>query len=380
MKVGDVAPGGRLHRRVVEVDTLAEFDSVAARSTAMEGWRVRHVDLTGRTTVLLGLAPAGALLLGCPLEPEARAHLEAGGALVYPDVPGTPIDEYRATLYSPAELYRGLTTGGYAATPDAAIYAWSQRPAGPTELVARALHDASIADALDVELGRLAGAAAGRVVGVMGGHAADRGSRGFHTAATLGRALARRGAVVATGGGPGAMEAANLGAYLRAASDAELAEAEAVLAAVPSFRPSVEAWARAATAVRDRWPAGGPSVGVATWFYGHEPPNLFASAVAKFFQNAVREAHLLNRCTGGVIFLPGAAGTVQEVFQDACENYYAGAPFVTPMVLVGIRHWTEQVPAWPLLAALADAGGFAPAVHLVDDVAAAVERVAPAAS
>ena len=31
------------------------------------------------------------------------------------------------------------------------------------------------------------------------------------------------------------------------------------------------------------------SLGVPTWFYGHEPPNLFATRIAKFFTNALRE-------------------------------------------------------------------------------------------
>ena len=49
----------------------------------------------------------------------------------------------------------------------------------------------------------------------------------------------------------------------------------------------------------------------------------FATAIAKYFRNALREAILLQICDAGIVFLPGAAGTVQEVFQDACENYYA---------------------------------------------------------
>ena len=104
--------------------------------------------------------------------------------------------------------------------------------------------------------------------------------------------------------------------------------------------------------MRARWPGDG-GLGVPTWAYGHEPPNVFAGAIAKYFQNAVREATLLRRCVGGIAFLPGAAGTVQELFQDACENYYAEAPMVAPMVLVGAEHWTTEVPAWPLLTALA---------------------------
>ena len=68
------------------------------------------------------------------------------------------------------------------------------------------------------------------------------------------------------------------------------------------------------------------------------------------------------------MFLPGAGGTVQEVFQDACENYYADDDKVAPMVLVGVRYWTETLPAWPLLAALARGRAMEAHVHLVDSV------------
>ena len=44
---------------------------------------------------------------------------------------------------------------------------------------------------------------------------------------------------------------------------------------------------------------------------------------------------------------------MQEIFQDACENYYADESSVAPMVLVGATYWTETLPAWPLLPALA---------------------------
>lgn len=357
-------PITRLHRRLADIDSLDEFDTVAARSRSMDGWRVRHVDLTERTSVLLGLEPAGALFLGAALAPPAVAHLEAGGALVYPDAPGTPVDEFRGVLYGPDELYDGLATDGYAATTDARIYAWSQARGDAEHLVVRALHDASIGAALDAWL------AADRrpVVGVMGGHAVARGDGAYADAAELGRLLAGAGLLVATGGGPGAMEAANLGAYLSSAPTEALAEAMATLAAVPSFRPSVGAWAEAAQAVRTRWPGGAASLGVPTWHYGHEPPNLFASHIAKYFQNSVREATLLERCTGGVVFLPGAAGTVQEVFQDACENYYADAGLAAPMVLVGSRHWSARVPAWPLLRALGAGRDFERSIALVDDV------------
>ncbi len=59
---------------------------------------------------------------------------------------------------------------------------------------------------------------------------------------------------------------------------------------------------------------------------------------------------------------------MQEIFQDACENYYADASSLAPMVLVGRDYWTEEVPAWPLLRSLADGRAMEKVVHLVDDL------------
>ncbi len=119
-----------------------------------------------------------------------------------------------------------------------------------------------------------------------------------------------------------------------------------------------------------------PSLGIPTWFYGHEPSNVFATAIAKYFRNALREAILLQICDAGIVFLPGAAGTVQEVFQDACENYYAADESVAPMVLVGGSYWTSTVPVWPLLRSLARGRPMERHVHLVDTVDDAAELFA----
>jgi predicted Rossmann-fold nucleotide-binding protein len=348
--------------RTVEVETLAELDErVAAGATSMEGWHLQALDLRERGPVLRSLDPAGALFLGCALLPPDDESLRARGALVFPVVPDVPFDAYRATLYTPAELYAGLATG-YDATTDARIYAWSHQEAAVDVSLAQALHDHAVDDALrgflpDHDL-----------VGVMGGHAVRRGAPAYLAAARLAHGLARSGLTVATGGGPGAMEAANLGAALAGRPVAVVDEAVSLLAAVPSFSPSVESWARTAFDVLRRWPGSVTSLGIPTWHYGHEPPNAFATHVAKYFKNAIREDILLRLCTAGIVFLPGAAGTVQEVFQDACENYYADASSVAPMVLVGRRHWTETLPVWPLLQGLARERAMEPLVHLVDDV------------
>ena len=102
--------------------------------------------------------------------------------------------------------------------------------------------------------------------------------------------------------------------------------------------------------------------------------NVFATGIAKYFTNSVREDTLLHRCRGGVVFLPGQAGTVQEIFQAATENFYAAEPDqIAPMVLVGVDYWTTTYPAWPLLQRLAAERPMEAAVSCVDSVSDAAE-------
>lgn len=369
---GNVGP----HPHNLEVQDLDSFDRlVSAGAVDMRGWHAQSLDLRGRTGALQRLNVEGAIFLGCTFDDGVEGLLRGRGALIFPRLETVPFNPYRAALYSPQELYAGLPDAPYEALPDARIYQWSIQPGMRHRLdatLASALHDHAIGDALDdmTRTGPFHGRA---MVGVMGGHAAQRGSSGFAQAALLGRLLAQEGYVVATGGGPGAMEAANLGAYLSEVDDGGVQAALDILASVPGFRPSVSAWARAAAAVVERFPGGTPSLGIPTWFYGHEPPNYFATHIAKYFANAIREAILLELCTGGIVFLPGAAGTVQEIFQDACENYYGAREKLTPMVLVGRDHWERQYPAWPMLQSLAAGRPMEDRIFLVDTVQEAVE-------
>lgn len=354
----------RTRGRVVHVESLAELDRrLAAGATSLRGWRVRALDLTGRHDVLAALDVAGATFLACRLAPGDDDMLTHGGALVL-QVPGDLPVEPRGSLYAPTELYDAAP---YTDSLDALAYAWSQRPPDASAALARALHDHTVDVALEKWV-------AGRhLVGVMGGHSVQRDQPAYAEAARLGAALGA-GHVVATGGGPGAMEAANLGGYLAGDPDA-VTDAVRWLAAIPSFRPSVDAWVRRALDVVERHPGGAANLGIPTWHYGHEPPNVFATAIAKYFRNSTREAILLELCDAGIVFLPGAGGTVQEVFQDACENYYADETSLAPMVLVGASYWTETVPAWPLLRALARGRPMEPHVHLVDFVDEAADLI-----
>jgi predicted Rossmann-fold nucleotide-binding protein len=105
---------------------------------------------------------------------------------------------------------------------------------------------------------------------------------------------------------------------------------------------------------------------------------VFAEGIAKYFSNAVREDGLLARSNAGVLVMPGEAGTVQEVFQLATRLYYAAdGDTPPPLVLVGVDHWVETFPVWPLLRAMArERGEMGRSIHLVDEAAEAVALVA----
>ncbi len=357
---------------MTEIESLEEFDRAVERarqgSRSMAGWQLQDVDLTRRDDALGELDAHGSLFLGCTISDDVAERLRVGGALIFPRVPDVPFDPWRAQLYTPAELYDAIDRG-YEHTLDARVYAWSMRSATGHDLrrmLAMSLHDRSIDDALD-EL-----VAGRRIVGVMGGHRLRRDDATYVEAARFAHRLAQDDVTVATGGGPGAMEAANLGARLADEDPAVLHQVLGDLAAVPSYAEDLTAWAEVALRAVDGLPDSGRSLGIPTWHYGHEPPNPFSSAVAKYFRNAIREDILLEVSRGGIVFLPGSAGTVQEIFQAVCSNYYAPAGESSPMIFVGEEYWTRTLPAWPLVDVLTVGHPVAAGTHLVDDLSQAL--------
>ncbi len=166
------------------------------------------------------------------------------------------------------------------------------------------------------------------------------------------------------------MEATHLGALLSNEADPALDAAIERLSTQPSLPAEISEMIGADGAVKDELIRGahawilpayeifcsttnrGRSLAIPTWLYAHEPGTILASHIAKYFQNSIREDSLLAIATHGVIFVRGGAGTLQEVFQDAAQNYYRIFGSFSPMVFLGDDYWTKERPVRALLDSL----------------------------
>lgn len=358
-----------------ELTTRAELQAFIRTHGHLRGQVVQELDLRDDGELLRSISGDQAAFLGCRLDADTLMHLYGSGADLFPplDHRTLPFRPYRSGLYTVDELYAGFDPeqpgSFWTSAYDSQIYAYfdaSRRSADPPSIMqalAMRLHDHAIEDALHDLLHR----PERKVVAIMGGHALRRGQPIYAEIVELARTLTRAGYLVVTGGGPGAMEAGNLGAHLSAHDDDALDQALTILTGEQDYKQ--HRYLQLALEVRRRWPPvadRGESLAIPTWFYGHEPSNMFASHIAKYFANSVREEGLLAIATAGVIYAPGSAGTVQEVFMDACQNHYVTFEVISPMVMFGVEYWTKTLPVWPLLQAMSAGRAWGRSIALCD--------------
>jgi predicted Rossmann-fold nucleotide-binding protein len=264
------------------------------------------------------------------------------------------VNPFRDALYTPAELLGGYdpaTPRSFEQTLDFRVYrhfveAGRLSKASYTETIVQSLHDNSITDALNTfREGK-------RLAAVMGGHELERAAPAYASVVCMAKALAEAGYIVTSGGGPGAMEASHLGAFYAGASTDEVGAALAKLKTASklpgqfaklvddagnvdyTLLQALHAWQRPAFEVFSGRKPSADSLAVPTWHYGHEPPTPFATQIAKYFQNSIREDGLIAIALYGIIFVEGSAGTLQEVFQDAAQNFYKSHDWFSPMVFL----------------------------------------------
>lgn len=290
-----------------------------------------------------------------------------------------PFDTTHLSLYNAASLYgfdpKSDRLVDYATTYDKRVYdhyiAHEKHASDAKEALARSLHDYCMTQALDAFLARYNPT---DVVGVMGGHNLKRTDPFYKQIVLLSKRLTEQGKLMVTGGGPGAMQATHVGAWLAGRTEQEVDEAMEILMQAVDFQS--EEWLSTGLEVMRKFPQnkGYRSLGIPTWFYGHEPASPFATDIAKYFDNSVREDTVLTVPFGGIIYTPGSAGTVQEVFQDAVQNHYLTYGLSSPMIFLGVDFWTNQLPVFPLLQEMMHTGRYKNLLLTLTDDPSDVEK------
>lgn len=343
----------RIYREIKTEEQLHQLLAQAGRAP------LHHIAFQGLTLPeeAVSLQFQNCLFLACSLPPALEKRLT--DSIVFPNL--CELFSFRSMLYTAHSLYEGYRMGHpetLSATYDGRVYrhylSKGKFATDVREALARTLHDYSISDALHEFLSRYDER---DIVGLMGGHGISRTSEDFALAARVSKRLTEAGKLMVSGGGPGAMEATHLGAWMAGRSEEELQEALAILHQAPTYNHPM--WLDTALQVRERFPQDKyESVGVPTWLYGHEPATPFATHIAKYFDNSIREDGILTIAKGGIIYTPGSAGTLQEIFQDAVQNHYLSFGYASPMAFLNRRYWTEEMPIYPLLESLSEQGKY----------------------
>ncbi|MBI3245129.1 MAG: hypothetical protein HYZ50_01335 [Deltaproteobacteria bacterium] len=305
-----------------------------------------------------------------------------------------PYQPIRQQLYTGVELFRGFEPSepaSWGQTADFAIYKHfvtegRNAPVNPYMRMVQALHDNTITQStITLITGR-------KVAAIMGGHKMARDSTTYRDIAILARRLTRNGILMCTGGGPGAMEASHLGAALAAGADSDLNNALAQLKTQPvvpalgnivdrngmvdpALVAQAHAWFKPAYELAASINSPDESLAIPTWHYGHEPTTPFASHIAKYFQNSIREDGLLALAKQGIVYSEGKAGTIQEIFQDNAQNYYKTFDYFSPIVLFGSQYWTTDYPVVGVLQKLFTPADFTKYVLVTDDVDTAAQFI-----
>lgn len=366
-----------MRRNYVEIESLEALRELLAEGKMLRHYAFQSIDFSLNPKAMVATY-SDCLFLGCNLPEPMRERVDAN-CYVFPSL-RRPYNMFSPKLYSAESLYAGYDPAredSFKECYDSRVYAHylatGKSASDIGETLSRSMHDHSMSDALH---DLLAEYDEHDVVAIMGGHSLSRADAVYSDVARLSKRLAEQGKLMVSGGGPGAMEATHLGVWFAGRSDEELMAAISVLTEAPRFEDA--GWLRLAFKVMASYPRCEKyrSIGIPTWFYGHEPATPFASHIAKYFDNSIREDGLLAIAKGGVVFSPGSAGTMQEIFQDAAQNHYKTFGFASPMVFLGRDYWTRQIPAYPMLESLQAEGRYKNLMlTLTDDIAEAKEAL-----
>ena len=334
----------------IEIETQEKLSCIVANNNIISKFAFQDLDFSDFDNQINHKKFDDCIFLGCTI-PSSILKIVSLNCLIFPEI-NVPYNPFINKLYSRNTLLGEYELGNpdsYEKTLDKVVYdhyiSGGKEANDIKETLGRRLHDHSITDALYDFLDNFDDK---KIVAVMGGHSLLRNDINYIEIARISKQLTEMGYLMISGGGPGAMEATHVGAWLAGKEDGDLVKIVELLAEAPSYKDKL--WLEKAFQAIKLFPnTNYKSLGIPTWLYGHEPPTPFATDIAKYFANSVREDGLLAIAKGGVIFAPGSAGTIQEIFQDATQNHYLSFDFASPMVFYNKQYWNSDRPIYPLL-------------------------------
>ncbi|HHG84529.1 MAG TPA: hypothetical protein ENJ82_07260 [Bacteroidetes bacterium] len=361
-------------RVILNIRSFREFLEQAG---CLRDCTIQNIDFRNEDIDWLKVEMENTTFLGCWFNEGEISVLSSMGAFVYPRHPELPYNPYRSELYTWQELLEGFDPKKDNSL-DLGIYeSFSKNRFNPDINAAlnQRVHDHSIDHALRRLIGYSTnGMTKKKSVGIMGGHGTLRTDPFYKRVVYTAKLLTESGFYVASGGGPGIMEAANLGAWMSGRSADEVETALDLLGKSPHY--SDNGYFEAAHALLRKFPDGAESLAIPTWFYGHEPSNLFATHIAKYFSNSIREDTLLAVSLHGVVFAPGSAGTSQEIFMEATQNHYGTFNYYSPMVFLGRQRYEIDTMIYPLVRQLSHGQEYHDLLCLTDEPQEVVDFLA----
>ncbi len=333
-----------------EFESIKELENYLTSVSDVNEIAIQSLDLTTIENLILSKSFKDCIFLGCEMTSKIQEAILKDN-YIFPTI-DVPYNIYPNKLYSPDSLFNDYDPkrpSSYENTLDKIIYEHylktGKESSNIKETLARRLHDHSITDALQEFISTYDEK---MVVAIMGGHGLSRASSSYKQIAEIAKTMTERGYLLVSGGGPGAMEATHVGAWFANKSNEDLETAIDHLSTAPLYdHPN---WLPTAFEVLEKFPSSEfKSLGIPTWLYGHEPPTPFATHIGKYFANSVREEGLLSIAKGGVVFAPGSAGTMQEIFQDIAQNHYETFGYASPMVFLNKDYWSYDRPVYPMI-------------------------------
>lgn len=346
--------------KYIEIESQEALAEILETSEKLNAYAFQNINFINAKNLRRTHQFTDCIFLGCTIPTNVNEQI-SDDCLLFPKINNLPYNSFKAHLYTPETLFNKYELGNpdsYENTLDKKVYnhylATGKEADDIKETLARRLHDHAMTDAL---YDFLANYEEKKIVAIMGGHSISRAEPSYLQVVQISKKLTELGYLMISGGGPGAMEATHVGAWMAGRTAEDVAKVIAILAQAPIYNNKF--WLDKAFEVLKVFPTSSfKSLGIPTWLYGHEPPTPFATNIAKYFANSVREDGLLTIAKGGVIFSPGSAGTVQEVFQDGTQNHYLSFGYASPMVFLNKSFWSTEMPIYPLLKSLSEEGKY----------------------